>query len=61
MLIVLDPKPPVPGYVRIGEPGELQIAMICKDLSTFCKLSGFRLGSLRFTALLAARLRDSRP
>jgi hypothetical protein len=39
-------SPLVHGYVRMEEPDEVKIAVTCKDLSTFCKVSGYRLGSV---------------
>lgn len=39
-------KPLVHGYVRMDEPDEAEIALLGKDLGLFCRLSGYRLGSV---------------
>lgn len=39
-------KPLVYGYVRMEEPDEIQIAVLCKDIGTFCALHGYGLGTV---------------
>jgi hypothetical protein len=41
-----DPKPLVYGYLCVEEPDEVQISLLCKDMTTFCKLNGYLLGSI---------------
>lgn len=36
----------VHGYVRMAEPDKATIALACKDISSYCRLSGYRLGSI---------------
>jgi hypothetical protein len=34
------------GYLRMEEPDEARIALLCKDMGTFCAVNGYRLGSI---------------
>lgn len=34
----------VHGYVRMAEPDETAIALACKDIASYCSLSGYQLG-----------------
>lgn len=39
-------KPLAHGYIRMEEPDETEIALMCKDIGSHCTLNGFRLGSI---------------
>lgn len=41
-----DSKSLVHGYVRMEDPDDAQIALLCKDIGTFCAVNGYRLGSV---------------
>lgn len=41
-----DPRSLAHGYVRMEEPDEVEIALLCKDIGTFCALNGYRLSSV---------------
>jgi hypothetical protein len=41
-----DAKSLAHGYVRMEEPDEVRIVVLCKDMGTFSALNGYRLGSI---------------
>jgi hypothetical protein len=41
-----DAKSLAHGYVRMEEPDEVRIALLCKNMGTFCAVNGYRLGSV---------------
>ena len=39
-------NPLVHGYIRMEEPDETEIALLCKDIGSYCSLRGYRLDSI---------------